>query len=227
MKWFFLNWRKLEQNQKETHEYTVLLCNSGNTQIWCVKRWFSTFTLSLLKCSVTAEFLPLCKVPEICHDLWKMASDTLQVQVGYSSFIRLKMNNQIFIPILYVISSNDALLQMSQFGNLLLLNPICKPNIFTHSVTERPTFYSPKYKTDHFCFYYLLTHETFKIHRMKMTGLDIWLENNMRLTPLQTHPCNENNVFPCEVFLTGKNLFSLQGWVCSASIILKSEWLRM
>jgi hypothetical protein len=43
------------------------------------------------------------------------------------------------------------------------------------------------------------------------------------LPSLQTHPCNENRVFPLKKAYTGKTLFSLQGWVCSAVCTLVSE----
>ena len=35
---------------------------------------------------------------------------------------------------------------------------------------------------------------------------------------LQTHPCNENRVFPVYAFFTGKNLFSLQVFPCKESV---------
>ena len=45
---------------------------------------------------------------------------------------------------------------------------------------------------------------------MHLLEISIFSLNNDLVT-LQTHPCNENSVFPCVVFPTGKNQFSLQG----------------
>ena len=41
------------------------------------------------------------------------------------------------------------------------------------------------------------------------------VHKNKGKNTLQTHPCNENRVFPVNFFSQGKNLFSLQGTLFS------------